>query len=251
MYQQERLNEILKILRATHYATVDFLVEQIHYSPASIRRDLTLLEKQGLVTRSYGGVEINEESYTPFKFRQHLMKSEKNKIAYAASKLIKNGDLVFLDGSTTVQYMGHYITDKKDICVITNNIMLASYLKENGIRVYCTGGELTELPGTLSGQLAADGFSHFHADIMFFSTDGVLENGTVTVKEDGNFIHNRAMLDNSDKHVFLCGSDKIGKYSRLVQCDVSEIDCFITDKRVSEDLEKAFPETEFMCVEKG
>ncbi|MBO5060425.1 MAG: DeoR/GlpR transcriptional regulator [Clostridia bacterium] len=249
MYQQERLNEIIKILKSTHYATVDYLVEQIHYSPASIRRDLTLLEKQGIVKRSYGGVEINDESYTPFKFRQHLMKSEKNKIAYAASKLIKNGDIVFLDGSTTVQYMGHYLTDKKDICIITNNMMLASYLKENGIRVYCTGGELTELPGTLSGIIAANGFASFHADIMFFSTDGVDESGVVTVKEDGNFLHNNAMLENSDKHVFLCGSDKVGKYSKLVQCNLSVIDCFITDKKVSDKLINAFPNTEFIYTE--
>lgn len=246
MYQQERLNAIIKILKSTHYATVDYLVEQIHYSPASIRRDLTLLEKQGIVKRSYGGVEINEESYTPFKFRQHLMKSEKNQIAYAASKLVKNGDIVFLDGSTTAQYMGHYLTEKKDLTVITNNIMLASYLKENGIRVYSTGGELTELPGTLSGIIAAQGFASFHADIMFFSTDGVDENGTVTVKEDGNFLHNSAMLENSDTHVFLCGSDKVGKYSKLVQCKLDVIDYFITDKKLSEKLIKAYPRTKFI-----
>lgn len=45
MYQHERINEILKILKENHYVTVDYLVKQIRYSPASIRRDLTLLEK--------------------------------------------------------------------------------------------------------------------------------------------------------------------------------------------------------------
>ena len=75
MYQQERMNEILRILKSTHYATVDYLVERIRYSPASIRRDLTLLEKQGLIKRTYGGAEVNQENATPFKFRQHSMKS--------------------------------------------------------------------------------------------------------------------------------------------------------------------------------
>lgn len=246
MYQQERLNAILRILKENHYATVDYLVEEIHYSPASIRRDLTLLEKQGLVKRSYGGVQINQVSDTPFKFRQHLMKLEKNKIAYVASKLIDNGDIVFLDGSTTAQFMGQYITEKKDIVVITNNIMLASYLKENGICVYCSGGELTELPGTLSGVIAANTFSSFHADKMFFSTDGVDQNGIITVKTDGNYIHNKAMLENSDKHIFLCGSDKVGKYEKLVQCTMSDIDYFITDKKLDDNFIKKYPKTEFI-----
>ena len=49
MYQQERMDEIMKILQKNHYVTVDYLVKEIKYSPASIRRDLTLLEKQGKV----------------------------------------------------------------------------------------------------------------------------------------------------------------------------------------------------------
>lgn len=248
MYQQERLDKIIEILKNIHYSTVDYLVEQIHYSPASIRRDLALLEKQGLVKRSYGGVEILEETVTPFKFRQYSMKSEKNKIAAAAADLVKNGDTVFLDASTTTQYMGHYLSEKKDICVITNNIMLASHLKESGICVYCTGGMLTELPGSLTGAIAANTFSLFRADIMFFSEDGIDENGSITVAPEEHFIYKKAMLENSDKVVFLCGSDKIGRHSKLVQCTLDDIDYFISNKALPDSLKEKFPNTEFICV---
>lgn len=251
MYQQERLNEILKILKSVHYSTVDYLVNQIHYSPASIRRDLTLLEKQGLVKRSYGGVEINEENSTPFKFRQHSMKSEKNKIAQEAVKLIKDGDMIFLDGSTTTQYMGQFLTDKKDICVITNNLMLASFLKEHGVYVYCAGGELTESPGITSGVITAKVFSLFHANIMFFSTDAIDNNGIITIKPEGYYLHNIAMLENSDKHVYLCGSDKIGKYSRIVQGNLSDVDYFISDGKFENDLSDKYPNTKFICTQKN
>ena len=71
MYQQERMDQIMKILKENHYVTVDYLVKEIRYSPASIRRDLSLLEKQGLVTRSYGGVTYKDENFSPFRFRQH------------------------------------------------------------------------------------------------------------------------------------------------------------------------------------
>ena len=176
------------------------------------------------------------------------MKAEKNRIAAEAAKLVKDGDVIFLDASTTTQYMGHFLTEKKDICVITNNIMLASYLKEHGIDVYCTGGRLIELPGTLIGAMAVQTFASFHADIMFFSIDTIDNNGVMNVRPEEHFLLNKAMLENSDKHVCLCGSDKIGKNARHVQCDLSVIDYFISDGKMNEEIIKKFPNTEFICT---
>jgi len=94
MYQQERMDQIMKILKENHYVTVEYLVEKIRYSPASIRRDLTLLEKQGLVKRSYGGVTLGDANISPYRFRQHSMKVAKNAIAKRAADLVKDGDTV-------------------------------------------------------------------------------------------------------------------------------------------------------------
>lgn len=249
MYQAERLKKILEILEANHYATVDYLVEQIHYSPASIRRDLSLLQKQGLIHRTFGGAELNKENDTPFRFRQHNMKLEKHKIAQIASSLVKDGDRVFIDGSSTSQCLAPYLLSKKDLFVVTNNLFLASYLKENGTAyVYCAGGEITELPGTCSGAITANAFSSFHADIMFFSSDAIDARGVITVKPEGYYVHNRAMLSHSDTHVYLCSSNKIGKSSRLVQCDLSEIDYFISDGTLPASLQSAFPKTVFLTA---
>ncbi len=250
MFQEERLNRILAILQTTQYATVQYLVDEICYSPASIRRDLTLLEKRGLVKRSYGGVTLNADNDTPFVFRQHSMRVEKNRIAKRAAELVQSGDTVFLDGSSTAQYMATYLLDKKDISVITNNLMLASFLAENGVDVYCAGGKITELPGTTSGTVTAKVFSAFHADILFFATDAIDEKGQIWVKPEGYFIHNTAMLEHSTKHVYLCSSNKIGKHAKILQCDLSHIDYFISDKRLPAALRKKFPKTKFICADK-
>lgn len=248
MYQKERMDKILDILKKVHYTTVDYLVEQVRYSPATIRRDLTQLENQGLIKRTHGGAEINKENETPFIFRQHSMKSAKSKMAKMAASLVKDGDVVYLDGSSTVQYLGHFLLDKKDICVITNNIILASFLAEHGIETYCAGGKVTELPGTASGMLTAHAFSSFIADIMFFSTDGIDKNGVITIKPEGYWLHNNAMLDHSKKHVYLCGSDKVGKHSKIVQCDLSQVDYFISDCELSDEIKEKFPNTEYLKV---
>ena len=248
MYPKERYEEIIKILKKFHYTTVDYLVERLNYSPATIRRDLTALEKSGLVKRSHGGVEINEENATPFIFRQHSMKSEKIRMGKAAAELINDGDVVFIDGSSTIQYMSHFLVTKKDICVVTNNLLVASFLSNHGIEVYCAGGKVTEYPGTVSGMLTANAFSSFKADIMFFSTDGIDGDGVITIKPEGYYLHNMAMLNNSKKHVYLCGSDKIGKHSKIVQCDLSTIDYFISDAAHSEEMKAKYKNTTFITV---
>ena len=245
MYQTERMDEILRILKKYHYVTVDYLVEKIRYSPASIRRDLTLLEKQGLVKRSYGGVEIKADLSTPFKFRQHSMKSAKNSIASCAAELVKDNDTVFIDGSSSAQYLGHFLTNKKGITVITNNMLLASQLKESGINTYCTGGYVSELPGILAGEITNNTFSMFHADIMFFATSGT-NNGVIYGGSEVYFQHHRIMLQNSDKCVYLCGSDKIGKTQKVICATLDDVDYFISDVEMPEDIVNKYKNTKFI-----
>lgn len=247
MYQSERMEEILAILKENHYVTVDYLVKKIRYSPASIRRDLTLLEQQGLVKRSWGGVEIKNESVTPFVFRQHSMKSAKNRIAASGANFVKNGDVVFIDGSSSSQYLGHFLTSKKDITVITNNMLLASYLREHGIETYCTGGFVSELPGILSGDLTANTYAAFHADVAFFSAVG-FDGGRIYGNNDNYVRHIMVMLENSDRHIFLCGSDKIGQRGKMNICDLDRIDCFISDKSLDESVISKYKNTEFITV---
>lgn len=245
MYQSERMEEILKILKKYHYVTVDYLVEQIRYSPASIRRDLTLLEKQGLVKRSYGGVEIKAESAAPFMFRQHSMKLAKNSIAGRAAELVNDNDTVFIDGSSSAQYLGHFLVNKKGLTVVTNNMLLASYLKENGVTTYCTGGYVNETPGILAGDITNNTYSRFHADIMFFSTSGY-DDGCIYEGGEVYFRHHRIMLENSDKRVFLCGSDKIGRKRMMQVCTLDEIDYFISDDKIPQDIIDRFKNTKFI-----
>lgn len=249
MYQSERIDEILKILNKYHYVTVDYLVEKIRYSPASIRRDLTVLEKQGLVKRSYGGVEIKKESYTPFRFRQHSMKLEKNNIATKAAELIRDNDTVFIDASSSAQYLGHFLANKKNITVITNNMVLASHLNGNGIDTYCTGGYICEHPGVLAGEITNRIFSMFHADIMFFSASG-FDDGIIYESSERFLQHHRIMIDNSDRRVFLCGSDKIGIKNKVIVSNLDEIDFFISDVSLSEDITQKYKNTEFICAGK-
>lgn len=248
MYQQERMNEIMKILNENHYVTVDYLVEKIRYSPASIRRDLTLLEKQGMVVRSYGGVTLGDANVSPFRFRQHSMKLAKNAIAKKATMLIKENDTVFLDGSSTTQYMGHFLTEKKNITVITCNMLLADFLSEHGITTYCTGGKVVEYPGILGGQLMVDTLSSFNVDIAFFSSTAFGLDGRILSLDEGGSRNCKTFRKISKKLVYLCGSDKFDLAGRFVSMTLDEVDYFISDGILPDELKQKYKNAIFIST---
>ena len=248
MYQQERMDEIMKILKKYNYVTVDYLVKEIKYSPASIRRDLTLLEKQGFITRSYGGVTYKDANISPFRFRQHSMKTAKNAIAKKAASLVKNSDVVFLDGSSTTQYMGHFLTEKKGITVVTCNMMLADFLSEHGVNTYCTGGKVVEYPGILGGSFMLESLEKFNIDIAFFSSTAFNLKGQILALDERGTLNHRTYRKYSKKAVYLCGSDKFDTDGKFVSLTLGDIDYFISDKPLSEDTTKNFKSTTFLCT---
>ena len=165
------IKKVLEILETQQYASVDELSTVLGVSTSTIRRTLESLQQKSLVTRTHGGVKINSDNnFSPsFTFRIHQNSFEKKKIALSAIKLIKNGDIVFLDGSTSAFYIAEYLKEFENIRVITNGIDTLSLLSKNKILAYSTGGQVsTENPSVLVGRYAEDMICNFHADIAFF-----------------------------------------------------------------------------------
>ena len=243
MYQSERMDEIMKIVKKNHYVTVDYLVKEIKYSPASIRRDLTILQKQGLVTRSYGGVTFKDANNSPFKFRQHSMKTAKHAIAAKAATLVNNGDVVFIDGSSTCQYLGRFLIEKKGITVITCNMILADFLSENGIETYCTGGKVVEYPGILGGDIMINSLSSFRVDIAFFASTAFSPDGQILAMGEGGVSCHHAFRKCAKKLAYLCGSDKFGANGKFASFDLNKVDYFISDRSVSDELKQEYKNT--------
>ena len=248
MYQQERMDEIMRILKKNHYVTVDYLVKEIKYRPASFRRDLSLLQKQGLVTRSYGGVSFKDANISPFRFRQHSMKSAKNAIAKKASSIVQNGDVIYIDGSSTTQYLGHYLTDKKGITVVTCNMVLADFLSRHGINTYCTGGKVVEYPGILGGDFVLESLLKFNIDVAFFSSNAFNMKGQIFSLNEGGVRNCKFFRNNAKKLVYLCGSDKFDTEGRFVSLTLSDIDFFVSDGTLPEELKPKFKNTTFLCT---
>ena len=219
--------KILEILETQQYASVEELSAVLCVSTSTIRRSLEILQQKGLVTRTHGGVKINSDNnFSPsFTFRIHQNSFEKKKIALSAIKLIKNGDIIFLDGSTSAFYIAEYLKEFENIRVITNGIDTLSLLSKNKILAYSTGGQVSsENPSVLVGRYAEDMICNFHADIAFFSAQAMDNDGEIYDCFEDEIFLRRAMIKNAKTKVFLCDNTKVGKTSSFHLCSLKDVD---------------------------
>ncbi len=231
MKETERKREIIEILKKRNFIGVEELSKLLYTSQSSIRRDLNDLQAQGLIKRNHGGVMIFEtKNAAPVAYRWEAQKNEKKLIAKQASVLLKDNTTVFLDSSTTAYYMVEYITKKRGISVITNSLKTAQLLIDNGIKTFCLGGEIMPASSTVCGNYASEQLTLYHADIMFFSSFALSDDGTISDSCAEENAIRRQMLAQSDYRVFLCDSSKFNKKATHRLCSVKDVESCFYDK---------------------
>ena len=249
MVQKERLDAIIELIKKNGFVTVKFLTEELHYSTATINRDLNTLENSKIIRRIYGGAELTEQKHAPLYFRYHKMRPVKNKIGKKASEFVEDGDVIFIDCSTTAQHMGKYITHKKNLTVITNNISLAAFLSEYDISVIILGGKIMEPPSMVYSRETVENAKKYGADKLFFSAGTITHDGKISGSEyDTHSLVIRSMIENSSKSYLLVDHEKLTeKYTDYIG-DLEEIDTVICDFDFSDTTKKKYSDTKFVKI---
>ena len=234
MYQNEREMEIVKLLSAESYMTVKELSRILYTSESSIRRDLTGLEKRGIVRRSYGGVELSKTNVNvlPFNIRLHDRVQEKKLIAQKAAPLVHDGDIVFLDQSSSAMFVARALMQAARVTVVTNNVEILSLLSQTDLEVFSSGGMLCKNNrNCLLGADAHHIFRQVHANFAFFSTKALSDDGIIYDCDREEICIRNTMLENAEQRVFLCTSEKIGRKSGYRQCNLEDVEYIITDHK--------------------
>ncbi len=228
---------LLKILQEKQSASIDELAALTFVSTSTVRRCLTEMQKMGLITRTHGGAKLNDDTnfFPSFTFRSHQNSLEKKKIALAAIKLIKNGSLIFLDGSTSAFFIAEYLSNFENIKVVTNGIDTLSLLSKNNIEAYSTGGRISPVNrSVLVGHYAEEMIESLHADITFFSAQSVNRQGEIYDCFEEENVLRKCMIENSNASVLLCDSTKFNQMSPYRLCSLNDIDYVVSEQDVAE-----------------
>ena len=226
MQLTKRQKEIIAFIEPRHFASISEIASHIYTSGATARRDLASLEKMGIVKSVYGGVVLceYEKESVPIYIRDNENSAEKERIAAKAATLIPEGATIILDSSSTVRRICKHIKSRSDLTVITNNLRVCAELKECGPRVICTGGSLIPKRECFAGYFAEELLKRINADIIFFSSQGVLENGDITDSSEEETALRRVMFSRAKQKILLCDNSKKGKDFPFILCNISEID---------------------------
>lgn len=233
MLVTERHRAITEIVTKEGKVTVTTLAQRLEVSKETIRRDLSLLEKQGMLERSHGGAVpvIKRSMDLGSSFNQRRTENPDSKIAIAreALKLIHAGDCILLDSSTSSWFLAEQLPDI-ELTVLTNSLhVLTTLANKRRIRVICLGGEYSGKYEAFTGVFTEQAVAQFNIDTLFFSCHGLSRDGEV---RESNEVHARtkqAMLKVANKKVLLLDKSKYFRRSFTLICDANELDIMIVD----------------------
>ncbi|NLB48806.1 MAG: DeoR/GlpR transcriptional regulator [Erysipelotrichia bacterium] len=233
MFPIERYDLIINLLEEKSSITVKELSLATNATPATIRRDLEKLDREGALKRTHGGaVRLNNAIDPPFSLRDSEKETEKIKMAKIAVKFINDGDTLFFDSSTTIMRLIPFLNSKSGLTVITNGIKTAFELGKIGVNTICTGGELVNL-NTLVGLEAIHAIEKYHVDKFFFSCRAVNELGAYESSTQSVEVK-QAMNKNAQESYLLADRGKLNK-TAFVRLNLNKIDTLITDSHVDYD----------------
>ncbi|MGI5936015.1 MAG: DeoR/GlpR family DNA-binding transcription regulator [Oscillospiraceae bacterium] len=253
MLSVERRKHILDILKRDKRVLVSQLSAQFQVSEETIRRDLEKLEKEGYATRTYGGALLCEETKAkaelPYVIRKQTNVVEKRIIAELVSDMIRDGDFIMLDESSTSAFVARAIKKKKNITLITNSIeIILEVSGASGWNILSTGGILKPNVLALTGHQAEAFIKTYHVDLAVISCTGVdLESGFTDAGED-NAIIKRSMMKAADRTIFAIDSTKFDRKAFAPICPLSGISTIVTDREPDEKWRNAFRENSITAI---
>lgn len=233
----ERLQKTRELLLEKGSLFVKDLSELLSVSENTIRRDLSILEDEGICIRTKGGASLIKTTglLSPFALRSVLNSTSKKEIAREACRLIHNGMTILLDSGTTSIALAEQLLHHSHISVLSNSLAVANILCRNSeITLVLAGGLLHPPSLSLTGKPAEDFFSSYHADIYFLSPKAVsLEHGISehTIQEASV---KKAMLEAADQVVVLADATKLEQRALCPLCTLDTVDMLISDTTADE-----------------
>jgi DeoR/GlpR family transcriptional regulator of sugar metabolism len=238
MLNLERVDYILQELRTKKAVYVNQLAEKYYVSPSTIRRDLDVLEKEGLIRRTYGGAVLIEHpsSEIPYFIRRSENQAAKDVICELAADLVAEDQFIFLDPTSSAAFMVRHLQNKANLKILTNSAQIALDCLDKlpSAQIFCTGGWMSSFSRGFTGETARQRIEEFHTDLLFFSARSIsLEDGITDVNEEDIYLKQQ-MIKGTRKSVFLCDHTKFDKTSYRLVCNVEDIDYLVTNQRPSD-----------------
>ncbi len=244
MLALERRKKIEDIIYRKRTVQVAELAAQFEVSMETIRSDLEKLEEKGLIVRTYGGAALADtaEPELGVDMRDIENYEGKQKIGRAAADLIRDGETIFLDASTSSLHLARSIKTKRSLIVITNSVRVVEELAMcDHITTICVGGRLSSRNLSFVGRVSETLIrEHYAADKMFFSCRGLTVSLGLMDNTESEAEIKKAMMERAEEIIFLCDNQKPDRRGMQVICGFERLSRAVVEDGLPDEFYQAF-----------
>lgn len=230
MVKEERLQVIIDTLEKDSKVRLDELSTLLNVSEDTVRRDIKELDSQGLLRAVRGGAISHSPVPQHYREREKYNQQHKQIIAHKALSFLKDGQVVFFDGGTSVVALAAALPKDLKITIITNSFPVANILEDHpSAEVIFAGGRLHKTAFTTMGQDTVDSFRKVRADICMLGICSLHHSMGITsiIYEDAQL--NNVMINQAQKTIALSALEKINTVESYYVCPVTDVDVIITE----------------------
>jgi DeoR family fructose operon transcriptional repressor len=239
MYAEERQQEILRLARAKGRVDVAALADTLNVTAETIRRDLTTLERAGLLRRVHGGaIPMERMGFEPaLATRDTAFTDEKERIAKVALAEVPEEGAIILDAGTTTARLGQALPVGRELTVVVNSPAIAAMLSTRpNLTVLQLGGRVRGRTLATVDDWALRPLAEIYVDVAFIGTNGLTVERGLTTPDPAEASVKRAMIHAARRVVLLADHTKIGNDYLARFGAVADLDLLITDTGLDDDL---------------
>lgn len=241
MLKEERLNFILQKLTTNQKVRLDELSADLKVSADTIRRDVALLSRNGLLMKVRGGAIPHSPNAHSFKERIHISENNKQIIAQKALAFIKPKQTILLDGGTTTFTLASLLPRDIELTVITNNIPIAALLTDHPrINIILTGGKVFKDSQVTLGTETIRLLQQLRVEIYFIGVCSLHYEIGVSATDYEEAEVKRAMVQAANRVIAVSTKDKIGTAESYKVCEITALESIITESSCEDDLFKPY-----------
>jgi DeoR/GlpR family transcriptional regulator of sugar metabolism len=235
MFAHERFRRISKLLSQKRRLSVQELQKILKTSPATLRRDLSEMEKAELVFRVHGGIVHPKFLHGEPSFIQRKETSAKGKqeIAIRAITLVPEQSTLFLDSGTTCFEIGRRLITRPDLTIMTNSVSLLQISDSVGAKIIALGGEVRSVSLALVGSLTLSWLEHLRADLAFIGASGLSENEGASTTELGECAVKQAFCKRASLKILVADGQKWNKPAPVHFANWKDFQYWVTTDEIS------------------
>ena len=237
MTTYERRQSLLELLRAQPGLRVPEIARLLEISEGTVRNDLNALEEDGRLRRVHGGAVLKgQDQFQNNSFMRRYKQNEAAKLAIAreAAILVKDGDSILLDASSTSFYLASALSMRNKLRVMTNGFEVARELAQNTSNtVILIGGVVNYDSSSVTGLLSEQIIAEMHIEKSFFSCSGFsIERGMTEVHFEEAQLKRKA-IESTKQVIALIDSSKFGKEDLTPFARPAQISNLFTDSNIT------------------